>query len=70
VAIVWPYQNGSGVNDQWSMNVVSGAAYQLVNEYSGLTLEMPNANPAAGTQFDQWQATPPGSHQLFTLTPR
>jgi ricin-type beta-trefoil lectin protein len=72
LAVIWPYQNGAGTNtnDQWSLNLVSGSTYQIVNKNSGLTLEMPNANPIAGTQFDQWQANSPvGTHQQFTLTP-
>lgn len=68
-AITWPYQNGSGTNDQWQLNSVGGISYQIVNVNSGLTLSMPSGSTTSNQQADQEAYSSSNLYQQFTLTP-
>lgn len=58
-------QSGSGAtNEHWNVIPVSGGVYRIVNENSGLDLEL---NGTFGT-LDQWQDVPGSSNEHWILS--
>ncbi len=62
---------GAGAEQEWTLNPVGTATpqqYQLINNASGLCLDVQNYSTASGTKLDQWTCKgASGLNQLWTL---
>jgi hypothetical protein len=53
-------------NQIWSVVSVGGGYYELVNQNSGLALEVPGWSGTQGTLLDQWNANG-GANQVWSI---
>ena len=60
----WP--DDGGTNQIWHVVSEGGGYYELIDENSGLALEVPSLSKSNGTDLDQW--TPNGgANQLWSF---